>query len=38
MKKIIVALLALCMMLSAALAVEGDAISLCGYHDDTTSQ
>ena len=39
MKKIIVTLLALCMLFSvSALAVEGDAISLCGYHGDTSSQ
>lgn len=38
MKKIIVALLALCMLFSTALAVEGDAISLCGYHGDESSQ
>lgn len=39
MKKFIVMLLALCMLLSTtALAAEGDAISLCGYHGDTSSQ
>ena len=39
MKKVAVALLVLCLLFtSTAFAVEGDAISLCGYHGDNTSQ